>query len=40
MALISLGYGTAINSLFIDKPHSMDTPDWTLEMVIKYFAMK
>jgi hypothetical protein len=40
MALISSGYGIAINSLFTDKSHSMDTPDWTLEMVIKYFAMK
>jgi hypothetical protein len=40
MALISSGYGTAINSLLTDKPHSMDTPDWTLEMATKYFAMK
>ena len=40
MALISSGYGTAINSLLTDKPHSMNTPDWTLEMAIRYFAMK
>jgi hypothetical protein len=40
MALISSGYGTAINSLLTDKPHLMDIPDWTLEMAIKYFAMK
>jgi hypothetical protein len=40
MALISSGYGTAINSLLTDKPHSMDTPDWTLEIATKYFAMK
>jgi hypothetical protein len=40
MALISSGYGTVINSLLTDKSHLMDTPDWTLEMAIKYFAMK
>jgi hypothetical protein len=40
MVLISLGYGIAINSLLTDKPYLMDTPDWTLEMAIKYFAMK
>jgi hypothetical protein len=40
MVLISSGYGTAINSLLTDKPHSMDIPDWTLEMATKYFAMK
>jgi hypothetical protein len=40
MAAISPSYGTAINALLTDKPHSMDTPDWTLEMAIKYFAMK
>jgi hypothetical protein len=38
--LISYGYGTAINSLFIDKSHSMESSTWTLEMVTKYFAMK
>jgi hypothetical protein len=31
MAAISPSYGTAINALLTDKPHSMDTPDWTLE---------
>jgi hypothetical protein len=40
IALISSGYGTAINSLLTDKPHLMDIPDWTLEMATKYFAMK
>src|ERR1700730_10737991 len=40
MTLISHKYGTAINSLFTDKPHSMESPTWTLEMVTKYFAMK
>jgi hypothetical protein len=40
MTLISHGYGTAINSLLTDKPHSMESFTWTLEMVIKYFAMK
>jgi hypothetical protein len=40
MTLISHGYGTAINSLFTDKPHSMESPIWTLEIIIKYFAMK
>jgi hypothetical protein len=40
MILISYGYGTAINSLLTDKPHSMESPIWTLEMVTKYFAMK
>jgi hypothetical protein len=40
MAAISPSYGTAINALLTDKPHSMDTPDWTLEMAIRYFAMK
>jgi len=40
MAAISPNYGTAINALLTDKPHSMDTPSWTLEMATKYFAMK
>jgi hypothetical protein len=40
MAAISPSYGIAINALLTDKPHSMDTPDWTLEMAIRYFAMK
>jgi hypothetical protein len=40
MTLISHGYGTAINSLLTDKPHSMESPTWILEMVIKYFAIK
>jgi hypothetical protein len=40
MAAISPSYGTAINALLTDKPHLMDTPDWTLEMAIRYFAMK
>jgi hypothetical protein len=40
MAAISPSYGTAINALLTDKPYSMDTPDWTLEMAIRYFAMK
>jgi hypothetical protein len=40
MAAISPSYGTAINALLTDKPHSMDIPDWTFEMVIRYFAMK
>jgi hypothetical protein len=40
MVLISSGYGIAIQSLLIDKLHSMDAPNWTLEMVIKYFAMR
>jgi hypothetical protein len=40
MTLISHKYGTAINSLLTDKPHSMESPTWTLEMVTKYFAIK
>jgi hypothetical protein len=40
MTLISHEYGTAINSLLIDKSHSMESPTWTLKMVTKYFAMK
>jgi hypothetical protein len=40
MAAISPNYGTAINALLTDKSHLMDTPDWTLEMAIRYFAMK
>jgi hypothetical protein len=40
MAAISPNYGTAINALLTDKPHSMNIPDWTLEMAIRYFAMK
>jgi hypothetical protein len=40
MVLISSGYGTAIQSLLINKPHSMDAPNWTLEMVTKYFAIR
>jgi hypothetical protein len=40
MTLISHGYGTVINSLLTDKPHSMESPTWTLKMITKYFAMK
>ena len=40
MTAISSNYGIAINILFTDKPNSMDTPIWTLEIIIKYFAMK
>jgi hypothetical protein len=40
MILISHGYDTAINSLLTDKPHSMETPTWTLKIITKYFAMK
>jgi hypothetical protein len=40
MTLISHGYGTAINNLLTDKSHSMESLTWTLEMVIKYFAIK
>jgi hypothetical protein len=40
MAAISPNYGTAINALLTDKPHSMNTPDWTLKMAIRYFAIK
>jgi hypothetical protein len=40
MATISPSYDTAINVLLTDKPYSMDIPDWTLEMAIKYFVMK
>jgi hypothetical protein len=40
MTLISHEYGITINSLLTDKPHSMESPIWTLEMVTKYFAMK
>ena len=40
MAAISPNYGTAINALLTDKPYSMNTPDWTLKMAIRYFAMK
>jgi hypothetical protein len=40
MAAISPSYGIAINALLTDKPHLMNTPDWTLEMAIRYFAMK
>ena len=40
MILISHRFGTTINSLLTDKPHLMDTPDWTLEMVTKYFVIK
>jgi hypothetical protein len=40
IAAISLSYGTAINALLTDKPYLMDTPDWTLKMAIRYFAMK
>jgi hypothetical protein len=40
IATISPNYGTIINALLTDKSHSMDTPDWTLEMAIRYFAMK
>jgi hypothetical protein len=40
MAAISPSYGIAINALFTDKPHLMDTPDWILKMVIRYFAIK
>jgi hypothetical protein len=40
MAAISPSYGIVINALLTDKPHLMDTPDWTLEMIIRYFVMK
>jgi hypothetical protein len=40
MAAISPSYGIAINALLTDKSYSMDTPDWTLEMAIRYFAIK
>jgi hypothetical protein len=40
MTLISHKYGTAINSLLTDKPHSMESPTWTLKIITKYFAMK
>jgi hypothetical protein len=40
MTLISHRYGTIINSLLTDKPHSMESPIWTLKMVTKYFAIK
>jgi hypothetical protein len=40
IVVINPSYGIAINVLFTDKSHSMDTPDWTLEMAIRYFAMK
>jgi hypothetical protein len=40
MAAISPNYGTTINALLTDKPHSINTPDWTLEIAIRYFAMK
>src|SRR5258708_31085699 len=40
MAAISPSYSTAINALLTDKPHSMNIPDWTLEMAIRYCAMK
>jgi hypothetical protein len=40
MAAISPSYGTVINALLTDKPYLMDTPDWILEMAIRYFVMK
>jgi hypothetical protein len=40
MAAISPNYDTAINALLTDKPHSMDIPDWTLEIAIRYFVIK
>ena len=40
MTMISHGYSSTINSLLTDKPHSMEAPTWTLEMVTKYFIMK
>jgi hypothetical protein len=40
IAAISPNYSIAINALFTDKPHLMDIPDWTFEMVIRYFVMK
>jgi hypothetical protein len=40
MILISHKYGTAINSLFTDKPYSMESLTWIFEMVTKYFAIK
>jgi hypothetical protein len=40
MVLISSGYGTTIQSLLIDKPHSMDAPNWTFKMVTKYFVIR
>ena len=40
MVLINFGYKTVIQSLLIDKPHSMDAPNWTLKMITKYFAIR
>jgi hypothetical protein len=40
MTLINYGYGTAINSLLTDKPHSIESPTWTLKIITKYFAIK
>ena len=40
IAVINLNYGTAINTLLTDKLYSMDISIWTLEIAIKYFAMK
>src|SRR5271168_4844532 len=40
IATISPNYGIAINSLVTNKPHLMNTPDWILEMAIRYFAIK
>ena len=40
MAAINPNYNIVINALLTDKSHLMDIPDWTLEMVIKYFAIK
>jgi hypothetical protein len=40
MTLISYRYGTAINSLFTDKSHFMESLTWTFKIVTKYFAMK
>jgi hypothetical protein len=37
---ISPSYGITINALLTDKPHSMNTPDWTLKIAIRYFAIK
>jgi hypothetical protein len=40
MILISSGYNTAIQSLLINKPHSIDAPNWTFKIIIKYFAIR
>jgi hypothetical protein len=40
MVLINSEYGTAIQSLLINKPHSMDALNWTLEIITKYFVIR